>query len=228
MNGLVYARYELLRTVRNRRFYIVTFALPLVLYYAIAGPSRHVTDLQGTGISAPLYYMVSLATFGAMNGALAGGARIAAERATGWNRQLRLTAAHDAQLLPGQGRDDVSHRPDDDPAALRRGGDARRLARRRHVARDDAAAPDRPRAVRGARHPRRPSVHARLDRPGDRRDDRGSRPARRRLVPDLLERVPARPGGRAAVLLARAGGAHRDRRESVGRRWAGRSSSAGA
>jgi len=92
VNGFVYARYELLRTVRNRRFYIVTFALPLLLYYAIAGPSRHVTDLQGTGISAPLYYMVSLATFGCMNGALAGGARIAAERATGWNRQLRLTA----------------------------------------------------------------------------------------------------------------------------------------
>jgi ABC-2 type transport system permease protein len=92
VNGFVYARYELLRTVRNRRFYIVTFALPLILYYAIAGPSRNVTDLQGTGISAPLYYMVSLATFGTMNGALAGGARIAAERATGWNRQLRLTA----------------------------------------------------------------------------------------------------------------------------------------
>ena len=92
MNGIVYARYELLRTVRNRRFYIVTFALPLILYYAIAGPNRHVTSLQGTGISASLYYMISLATFGAMNGALASGARISAERATGWNRQLRLTA----------------------------------------------------------------------------------------------------------------------------------------
>lgn len=92
MNGLVYARFELLRTVRNRRFYIISFALPLILYYAIAGPARHVTDLQGSGISAPLYYMVSLATFGTMNAVLAGGARIAAERATGWNRQLRLTA----------------------------------------------------------------------------------------------------------------------------------------
>jgi len=92
MNGLVYARLELLRTVRNRRFYIISFALPVILYYAIAGPARHVTDLQNSGISAPLYYMVSLATFGTMNAVLAGGARIATERSTGWNRQLRLTA----------------------------------------------------------------------------------------------------------------------------------------
>jgi ABC-2 type transport system permease protein len=92
VNGVVYAKFELLRTVRNRRFYIISFALPLILYFAIAGPARHVDDLQGSGISAPLYYMVSLATFGTMNAVLAGGARIAAERATGWNRQLRLTA----------------------------------------------------------------------------------------------------------------------------------------
>ena len=35
--------------------------------------------------------MVGLAAFGTMNAMLAGGARIAAERPTGWNRQLRLT-----------------------------------------------------------------------------------------------------------------------------------------
>ena len=35
--------------------------------------------------------MVGLATFGTMNAMLSSGARIAAERATGWNRQLRIT-----------------------------------------------------------------------------------------------------------------------------------------
>jgi len=91
MSTVQYARYELLRTFRNRRFYIFSFGFPLVLYYAIAGPNRNVASLGGTGISAPLYFMVGLAAFGTMNAVLGSGARIAAERSVGWNRQLRLT-----------------------------------------------------------------------------------------------------------------------------------------
>jgi ABC-2 type transport system permease protein len=86
-----YARYELLRTFRNKRLYIFSFAFPLVLYYAIAGPNRHEHDFGGTGIGASLYFMVGLAAFGGMTAVLGSGARIAAERAVGWNRQLRLT-----------------------------------------------------------------------------------------------------------------------------------------
>ena len=37
---LEYARYELRRTFRNRRLYILSFAFPLALYYAIAAPNR--------------------------------------------------------------------------------------------------------------------------------------------------------------------------------------------
>ena len=48
-------------------------------------------DLGGTGLSAPLYFMVGLAAFGTMNAMLSTGARIAGERAVGWNRQLRIT-----------------------------------------------------------------------------------------------------------------------------------------
>ena len=91
MTALVYTRYELLRTFRNRRFFIFSLIFPLVLYFLIAGPNRHEDDLGGSGIAAPLYFMVGLAAFGAMNAVLAGGARIAAERSVGWNRQLRLT-----------------------------------------------------------------------------------------------------------------------------------------
>jgi ABC-2 type transport system permease protein len=86
-----YTRYELLRTFRNKRLYIFSFAFPLVLYYAIAGPNRHEHDFGGTGIGASLYFMVGLAAFGGMTAVLGSGARIAAERAVGWNRQLRLT-----------------------------------------------------------------------------------------------------------------------------------------
>jgi ABC-2 type transport system permease protein len=92
VNGtLAYARYELLRTFRNRRLYIFSFGFPLVLYYAIAGPDRHDHNLGGTGIAASVYFMVGLASFGTMNAVLGSGARIAAERAVGWNRQLRVT-----------------------------------------------------------------------------------------------------------------------------------------
>ena len=86
-----YLRYELLRTLRNRRFFVLALGFPLVLYFLIALPNRHETDLGHTGLSAPLYFMVGLAAFGAMNAMLSSGARIAGERAVGWNRQLRIT-----------------------------------------------------------------------------------------------------------------------------------------
>jgi len=95
MSAMIYARYELLRTFRNVRFFIFSLVFPLVMYFLIAGPNKHVHDLGHTpgfaGYFAPLYYMVGLAAWGAMVSVMAGGARIADERSVGWNRQLRLT-----------------------------------------------------------------------------------------------------------------------------------------
>jgi ABC-2 type transport system permease protein len=91
VSSAAYIRFELLRTFRNRRFFLFSFGFPLVLYFLIAAPNRHVHSLNRSGISAPLYYMVGLAAFGSMNAMLATGARIAAERQVGWNRQLRTT-----------------------------------------------------------------------------------------------------------------------------------------
>lgn len=92
MSGaLTYTRYELLRTFRNRRFFILSLGFPLVLYFVIAGPNRGVHNLNGSGVSLPLYFMVGLASFGTMSAMLSCGARIAAERAVGWNRQLRIS-----------------------------------------------------------------------------------------------------------------------------------------
>jgi ABC-2 type transport system permease protein len=91
MTALPYMRFELLRTFRSRRFFYLSLVFPLVMYLLIAGPHRHEHNLDHTGISAPLYFMVGLAAFGAMSAVLSSGGRIASERATGWNRQLRLT-----------------------------------------------------------------------------------------------------------------------------------------
>jgi ABC-2 type transport system permease protein len=91
LSTLVYTRYELLRTFRERRLFIFSFGFPLILYYVIAAPNRNVHDFNGTGIPLPLYYMVGLASFGTMMAAMSAGFRIAGERQAGWTRQLRIT-----------------------------------------------------------------------------------------------------------------------------------------
>lgn len=91
MTGLLYTRIELLRTFRNRRFFILSLGFPLVLYFLVAGPQKNNHNLAGTGLSAPLYYMVGLASFGTMSAMISSGGRIASERQAGWTRQLRIT-----------------------------------------------------------------------------------------------------------------------------------------
>ncbi|MET0741514.1 MAG: ABC transporter permease [Candidatus Nanopelagicales bacterium] len=91
MSSLTYTRYEMLRTFRNRRFFIFSLIFPLILFYTVAGPNRDEQDFAGTGISFPVYSMVGMVSWGTMAAVVAGGARIAAERSIGWNRQLRLT-----------------------------------------------------------------------------------------------------------------------------------------
>ena len=88
---LAYIRYELLRTLRNRRFFLLSLGFPLVLFYLLAGSTGNVHNFEHTGVSAPLYFMVGLASFGTMGAMLSCGARIASERAVGWNRQLRIS-----------------------------------------------------------------------------------------------------------------------------------------
>jgi ABC-2 type transport system permease protein len=91
LSSLAYTRFELLRVLRNRRFFFLSLGFPLVLYFLIAGSARGTSNLAKTGISAPLYFMVGMIAFGTMGAMLSSGARIAAERAVGWNRQLRIS-----------------------------------------------------------------------------------------------------------------------------------------
>jgi ABC-2 type transport system permease protein len=88
MTIATYTRYELLRTFRNRRFFLFSLGFPLVLYVLTAGPRQHDTI---EGIPAPLYFLSGMVGWGSMAAVIAGGARIAAERTVGWNRQLRIT-----------------------------------------------------------------------------------------------------------------------------------------
>jgi ABC-2 type transport system permease protein len=84
----VYTRYEVIRTVRNRYFFIFSLVFPLILYFTIAGTNRHATV---EGIGFPLYYMTGMIAFGTLAAVVAGGSRIALERSAGWTRQMRIT-----------------------------------------------------------------------------------------------------------------------------------------
>ena len=86
-----YTKYELLRLIRNKRAFIFSLIFPLALYLVIAGPNKGTIPNLAVTIDFRTFYMVSMAGYGAMIAALSAGARIAVERSTGWNRQLRLT-----------------------------------------------------------------------------------------------------------------------------------------
>ena len=88
MTSATHFRYEIVRTFRNRVFYAVTLALPLVLFYSVASGQRSATQ---DGISFPLYFMTAMAVYGAMFAADSAGARIARDRSRGWTRQMRIT-----------------------------------------------------------------------------------------------------------------------------------------
>ncbi|MGN6606712.1 MAG: ABC transporter permease [Jatrophihabitans sp.] len=92
MTTATYLKFEVLRTFRNKRAFIFSIGIPIIMYYLLATPNRNSnTFLKQAGIGAPLFYMVGLLSFGGMVAALSTGARIAAERQVGWSRQLRLT-----------------------------------------------------------------------------------------------------------------------------------------
>ena len=78
--NLTYIRYELVRTFRNRRFFVFSLGFPLVFFYLIAGSNRHE---QLGGIALPAYYLAGMASFGTMGAMLSVGARISAERSVG-------------------------------------------------------------------------------------------------------------------------------------------------
>ncbi len=103
MKRYVYLRYELLRTLRNRRFLIFSLVFPLILFLAIAGPNKNIVI---DGINFPMYYMTGMAAWGSMSAVISSGARIAAERQVGWTRQMRITplttrAYFSAKILSG-------------------------------------------------------------------------------------------------------------------------------
>jgi ABC-2 type transport system permease protein len=88
MTHSTYLRYEVIRNFRNWRFLILSLAFPLVLYFAIASSNRHATF---NGIAFTVYFMAAMTTLGTMASLVSSAVVIAADRSTGWTRQMRIT-----------------------------------------------------------------------------------------------------------------------------------------
>jgi ABC-2 type transport system permease protein len=79
-----------MRLLRNPRYVAITVGFPVIFYSLFLHSLEPAARIAGTTWNT--YFMVSMASFGAMVAALnAGGTRLAAERASGWSRQLRVT-----------------------------------------------------------------------------------------------------------------------------------------
>lgn len=85
--------FELRRMLRSPGVLVWTLAFPVVLYLAnFANKSNNPGAQRWAGTTWAVYFMVSMCAWAAIAAALnAGGARLAAERANGWTRYLRLT-----------------------------------------------------------------------------------------------------------------------------------------
>ena len=99
-----YMKLEIRRVLRDRRYLIFSIGFPLGFYlmYTRAVAANDTVDHMPWAT----FYMVSMATFGAIGAALqTGGTRVTAERANGWIKQLRATPSlATTRLSAGEGR----------------------------------------------------------------------------------------------------------------------------
>lgn len=95
---LAYLRLEVVRVLRDRRYLIMTVAVPIGLYLLFSAVFGKGAPING--LSVDVNTMVANAAFGAMGAVLgASGPRIAQERGGGWLRQLSVTPFPPFKLL---------------------------------------------------------------------------------------------------------------------------------
>ena len=81
---------ELLRTARDRRFFLLTLGMPVAFYLIFINQQGGDVKIAGTFWGE--YFMVSMAAFGVLGSSVnTFGVRLAAERKSGWVRFLRTT-----------------------------------------------------------------------------------------------------------------------------------------
>ncbi|MEU3767240.1 ABC transporter permease [Amycolatopsis keratiniphila] len=91
-----YLKTEIVRTFRSTRFVLFAVAFPVLMFLLQA----NVFASGQVKISGVI--MVNMMAFGAFSAAMTSGAKLAIERSTGWQRQLRLTPLTGAGYLGGK------------------------------------------------------------------------------------------------------------------------------
>ncbi|MEU8361696.1 ABC transporter permease [Nonomuraea sp. NPDC048882] len=85
-----FARADIVRLLRNRRYLIFVIAFPVALYLINANIYGDQTD--GSGLGYNVILMVSMAAYGALASSMMSSAvPLATERQSGWLRQLQIT-----------------------------------------------------------------------------------------------------------------------------------------
>ena len=100
-----FVSFEVRRTLRNRRYLFFAIGFPVVFYLLYTGVlSGDTADPKATiaGIPWRTYFMISMATYGAIGASLSGAVLIAQERASGWVRHLRVTPLPPAAYVMGK------------------------------------------------------------------------------------------------------------------------------
>ena len=93
--ALHYTVHSSLITAKNWSFVLFSVALPVVLYLVFSqmfGGGDEGGGGEAGGYDWAAMTMVSMAAYGSLGAAMAGGAQLAVERRSGWFRQLALTA----------------------------------------------------------------------------------------------------------------------------------------
>lgn len=93
--NLNYLALEAKRVVRSIRFLIFTVGLPVVFYILFSAMTTK--DSDPNLVKATI--MAGMMAYGGLTAAVSTGTRIATERGSGWQRQLRLTPLHPAMYV---------------------------------------------------------------------------------------------------------------------------------
>ena len=88
---LAYLRLEVRRSLRNRRYLVFTVVFPVMLYVLYTAVLPATASGPIAGLPWNVYFLVSMAAYGAMGAAMSQANPIATERRQGWARQLRVT-----------------------------------------------------------------------------------------------------------------------------------------
>jgi ABC-2 type transport system permease protein len=95
-----YTMLEIRRTFRSTRFLIFAIAFPVLMFLLQANVFIKAGDPAHDVAVAVI--MVNMMAFGTLAGAMSNGAKLAFERAGGWQRQLRLTPLSGTGYLGGK------------------------------------------------------------------------------------------------------------------------------